>query len=62
MKMTNLDRDLCVQLVLHVIRLPMHHLHFACACSVLVPARKFCCDVKAYGELLPTADATHAED
>ncbi len=62
MKLTNLDRDLCVQLVLHVIRLAMHHLHFACACSVLVSPRKFSCDVKACGELLPTADATHAED
>jgi len=47
---------------LHVICLAMHHLHFACACSVLVSPRKFSCDVKACGELLPTADATHAED
>ena len=49
MKLTNLDRDLCVQLVLHVIRLAIHHLHFGCACSVLVSPRKLSFLVKACG-------------
>ena len=42
-KLANLDRDLCVQLVLLVSCLAIHHLHFACACSVFVSPRIFFC-------------------
>ena len=51
MQLTNVDRELCVQLVLHVIRLAIRHMNFACACSVLVSPRKFSFVVKACGEL-----------
>ena len=51
MKLTNVDRELCVQLVLHVIPLAIHHLHFAGACSGLVSPRKFYFVVRACGEL-----------